>query len=84
VFGSALAWELAMPEQFDDAARFVSPDAVRESVKVSSDLGWHRAWIAELVSLDVDGVYLHHVGQEQRAFIETFGAEVLPAVRGAA
>lgn len=84
VFGSALAWELAMPAQFDDAARFVSPADVREAVKVSSDLGWHREWIAELLSLDVDGVYLHHVGQEQRPFIETFGAEVLPAVRSAA
>ena len=81
VFGDDLVWELALPEQFDEAARFVTPDDVRRSVKVSSDLGWHRAWIGEIVALGVDGLYLHHVGQDQRRFVETFGAEVLPAVR---
>ena len=45
---------------------------------ISSDLGQHAAWIAELAALGFDAVYLHHVGQEQRRFIEAFGEHVLP------
>jgi hypothetical protein len=26
----------------------------------------------------VDDIYLHHVGQDQRGFLDVFGAEVLP------
>jgi probable non-F420 flavinoid oxidoreductase len=84
VFGSSLAWNLELPSQFDEAARFVSPDDVRKVVRDTSDLGRHRAWLHELLSLGVDGLYLHHVGREQDGFIDTFGDKVLPDLRGAA
>ena len=45
---------------------------------VSSDLGRHAEWISELAALGFDAIYLHHVGQEQRSFIEAFGEHVLP------
>jgi hypothetical protein len=35
-------------------------------------------WLSELIELGFDAVYLHHVGQEQRPFIEAFGSKVLP------
>ena len=38
----------------------------------------HRERLAHLASLGFDDLYLHHVGQEQEAFIDSFGAEVIP------
>ncbi len=77
VFGPPLAWDVDSPEIFDQAAAFVPPEAVRDSVLVSADLGWHTQRIAELAEL-FDRVYLHHVGLEQRPFIDAFGSRVLP------
>ena len=51
---------------------------VRDAVLVSSDLGRHAAWLHELSELGWDSIYLHHVGRDQRAFIEAFGEHVLP------
>ena len=80
VFGTTLAWDLERPAQFDDAARFVEPEDLRTSVIVSSDLGYHIDRLGELADLGADMLFLHHVGQEQEAFIEAFGEKVLPEV----
>jgi hypothetical protein len=37
-------------------------------------------WIQELSALGLDALYVHHVGQEQRGFIDAFGDHVLPAL----
>ena len=78
VFGAPVSWDTETTEAFDVMSENVSIAQVRESVQVSSDLGRHRAQLQELAELGFDDIYLHHVGQEQREFIETFGAEVLP------
>jgi alkanesulfonate monooxygenase SsuD/methylene tetrahydromethanopterin reductase-like flavin-dependent oxidoreductase (luciferase family) len=78
VFSPPLCWDLATVEQFDEAAKHVRPEALRGAVQVSSDLGQHVQWISELADLGFDAIYLHHVGKEQRAFIEAFGEHVLP------
>lgn len=80
VFGSDLAWNLELPAQFDEAARFVRPEDVCVPVLVSSDLGRHAAWLVDTAQLGVDALYLHHVGQEQERFVEAFGEHVLPEV----
>ena len=80
VFAPPLCWDLATVEQFDIAATHVRPEDVCESVLVSSDLARHVAWIEEMLTLGFDAVYLHHVGQEQRRFIDAFGEHVLPAL----
>jgi probable non-F420 flavinoid oxidoreductase len=77
VFPPPLPWDLATVEEFDLAATHVRPEDMHGPVLISSDLGRHAAWIAELAEL-FDAVYLHHVGQEQRPFIEAFGEHVLP------
>lgn len=81
VFGSALAWNLETPQQFDEAARFVRPEDVRKSVLVSADLDQHIEWLRRYLDLGFDQIYLHHVGQEQTGFIEVFGGKVVPALR---
>ncbi|HYM57540.1 MAG TPA: TIGR03885 family FMN-dependent LLM class oxidoreductase [Solirubrobacteraceae bacterium] len=78
LFGPPLCWDLHTVEQFDEASRHVRPEDVREGVLVSADPGRHAAWLQELAGLGFDEVYLHHVGQELRPFIATFGERVLP------
>ena len=56
----------------------VTEEQVRRSVLVSSDLGRLTQQLHDLIDLGFDEVYLHHVGQEQSDFIDTFGARVLP------
>ncbi|WP_043345750.1 TIGR03885 family FMN-dependent LLM class oxidoreductase [Belnapia moabensis] len=81
VLGGDVNWELRLPEDFDTATRFVRPEDMRESVWISSDLGWHAARIAELAELGFDEIQLHQVGRNQQAFIDAFGERVLPALR---
>jgi probable non-F420 flavinoid oxidoreductase len=78
VFSPPLCWDLATVEQFEEAARHVRPEDMRDSVLVSADVGRHAEWLHELAELGFDPIYLHHVGREQRSFIEAFGSKVLP------
>jgi probable non-F420 flavinoid oxidoreductase len=78
VFSPPLCWDLATVEEFDEAARHVRPEDMHGSVLISSDLGRHVQWLSELSELGFDEIYLHHVGQDQNAFIDTFGEYVLP------
>jgi len=82
VFTEPVSWDTETPEAFDVMAAHVGIEGVRRVVEVSDDLGWHRERIAELASVGFDDVYLHFVGQEQAGFLDTFGEQVLPAVRG--
>jgi hypothetical protein len=80
VFSPPLCWDLATVEQFDQAATHVRPEDMRGPVQISSDLARHADWLRELADLGFDAIYLHHVGQEQRGFIEAFGEHVLPGL----
>jgi probable non-F420 flavinoid oxidoreductase len=84
VFDPILAMELELPEQFEAAARFVTPQDVRSAVLVSADLGRHTAWLAQYVELGFDRLYLHEVGQAgyQQPFLDAFGSNVIPALTG--
>ncbi|CAN5357742.1 TIGR03885 family FMN-dependent LLM class oxidoreductase [soil metagenome] len=78
VFHPPVPWDLEMVEHFDLAATHVPPEAMRDCVLISSDPARHAAWLNDLIDLGFDEVYLHHVGQELREFIDVFGAQVLP------
>jgi probable non-F420 flavinoid oxidoreductase len=78
VFAPPVCWDLDTAEAFEVAAAHVTPADVAEVVRVSADLGQHTAWIAEYLELGFEEVYLHHVGQEQRGFLDAFGEFVLP------
>jgi probable non-F420 flavinoid oxidoreductase len=80
VFGSELAWNLEVPMQFDAAAAFVRPEDLRGPVQVSSDLGWHAEQLSRIAELGVDVLYLHHVGKEQKPFLDAFAEEVIPRI----
>ena len=78
LFSPPLCWDLETVEQFDLAAKHVRPEDVRDSVLISADLSRHVEWLRELSELGVDQILLHHVGQDQTAFIDAFGRRVLP------
>jgi coenzyme F420-dependent glucose-6-phosphate dehydrogenase len=84
VLGGEVNWELRSPQDFDTATRFVRPEDMRESVLVSSDLGRHAAWLAEYAELGFAELQLHQVGRNQEAFLEAFGAAVIPRLRAGA
>lgn len=78
VFPPPLCWDVDSPEIFDLASAHVRPESMRDSVLVTSDSAWLTARIDEFIELGFDEVYLHHVGQQQQAFIDIVGARVLP------
>ncbi|MFG1657123.1 TIGR03885 family FMN-dependent LLM class oxidoreductase [Micromonospora chersina] len=84
VFAPPVCWDLELADHFDVVSEQVPLERVTSVVNVSADLGRHVGWLEEYVALGFDQIALHHVGQEQRAFIDTFGAEVLPKLRTAA
>jgi probable non-F420 flavinoid oxidoreductase len=81
VFGPPVPWDTGTVEAFDELAAQVPLEAVPAVVRVSADLSQHRDWLAEYADLGFDDLYLHHVGQEQTAFIDAFGEHVLPDLR---
>lgn len=80
VFGPPLDQDLPTPEHFDAAAEEVSLPKVLEAVWASESAQQHAEWIAGAAERGFERIYLHHVGQEQSPFIETFGEHVLPAL----
>ncbi len=77
VLGGEAMWDLRRPSDFDTASDAASEAAMAQRLPISEDLGRHTADIAALAALDAT-VHLHCVGRNQEAFIETFGAKVLP------
>jgi probable non-F420 flavinoid oxidoreductase len=80
VFDSVLMADIETVDQFEAAAAHVRPEDVRRSVLVSSDTKQHAAWLNEALDAGADDLFLHQVPRDQRRFIDTFGAEVLPQV----
>jgi probable non-F420 flavinoid oxidoreductase len=84
VFSPPVCWDLELPAHFDEASRHVRPEDMRDGVLISSDPSHLCDRLVELAELGFDGVWIHHVGQQQERFIETFGANVVPTLRTAA
>jgi len=80
VYPPPACWDIDHVEVFDAIAETVTPERVLGTVLVSADTRQHVDWLAGFADLGFDEIYLHHVGQDQQAFIDTFGAEVLPQV----
>jgi probable non-F420 flavinoid oxidoreductase len=77
-------WDIDTAQTFDAVSTYVPIEQVRGPVQISSDLGRHTAWLAEFADVGFDEIVLHHVGQQQDAFIDAFGAKVLPQLKAAA
>jgi probable non-F420 flavinoid oxidoreductase len=81
VGGPALT-DLRSPEAFDAMAGTVRPGDLDGPVRISSDPGRHVGWLEDDLELGFERLYLHQVGRDQHGFIQAFGADVLPRLRG--
>jgi probable non-F420 flavinoid oxidoreductase len=68
----SLLWDVVLPEELDAAAKYVRPEDVRASVRVSASLEEHREWIARDRALGFERIYLHEVGPDQHRFVDAF------------
>jgi coenzyme F420-dependent glucose-6-phosphate dehydrogenase len=80
VFAPDVTEVLRSPAQYDAAAKFVRPEDMHASVRISADLQRHAAWLRDDLELGFDRIYLHNVNAAQAAFIDAFGA-LLPSLR---
>jgi probable non-F420 flavinoid oxidoreductase len=78
IFSPPVCWDIETVEAFDVIGEKVTPEHVRQSVRVSSDLGQHLEWLRQDIDQGWDELYLHFVGKQQSGFIDAFGEHVLP------
>jgi coenzyme F420-dependent glucose-6-phosphate dehydrogenase len=76
-----VVWEIPTPQMFEEATALLGPEDLDQTVRVSTDLHQHAAWLDEYAGCGVDELILHNVASNQAAFIEAFGARVLPQLR---
>ena len=75
---------LRTPKQFAAASKFVTPDDVAATVRISSDPRRHVQWLREYQDAGFDAIYLFNVNTNQAEYIRTFGEQVLPELTGGA
>ncbi|AKJ31079.1 TIGR03885 family FMN-dependent LLM class oxidoreductase [Caldimonas brevitalea] len=80
--GSDVNWDLRQPEHFEAATRHVRPEDLHANVLVACDVERHLQHLRELAARGVAAVDVHQVGPLQDEFIEFYGRQVLPALRG--
>jgi G6PDH family F420-dependent oxidoreductase len=73
--------DIRSPYDLQEMAKMVRPEDFEGRLLISEDPDAHRAEIQKFLDEGIDTVYLHNVGRNQREFLETFGREVLPALR---
>lgn len=72
--------DIRSPHVFEQIARQVGPEGFDDRMLISEDSGAHRARIQQFADIGFDRIYLHNVGRNQREWLKTFGAEVLPQI----
>jgi G6PDH family F420-dependent oxidoreductase len=72
--------ELPLPKHFEEATQSVTGDDVEEAIVTGPDAEEYLDHVEEFEDAGFDRVYLHHVGQDQEAFIEFAEDELLPEV----
>jgi coenzyme F420-dependent glucose-6-phosphate dehydrogenase len=81
VFPSSVAADATLPAHFEELAKLVTDERLRESVHISSSLAAQTEWLGSLCELGISELYIHNVNRHQGEFIDAFGREVLPALR---
>jgi alkanesulfonate monooxygenase SsuD/methylene tetrahydromethanopterin reductase-like flavin-dependent oxidoreductase (luciferase family) len=73
--------EISDPARFDRAAASLTPADLEGSIRMSSDLERHIAWLNQDIELGFDVIFIHQVGRDQQQFLRLFGEQVLPRIR---
>lgn len=74
--------DVRSPHDFEMLARSVRAEDVAAGMLASADPDVHRAQLQQYADLGFTRIYVHNVGRNQAGFIEAFGRDVLPKVRG--
>jgi probable non-F420 flavinoid oxidoreductase len=80
-FESHMLSELRTPWEFDAAGKWVRPEDLRDSLRISCDPQRHIDWLHEDMEVGFEEIILHNVSPNQEEFIDFFGANVLPKLR---
>jgi coenzyme F420-dependent glucose-6-phosphate dehydrogenase len=80
VFSSSVLTDLRLPEQFQKAAKFVSPEDMKDHVKIFRHTDQYIESINEYIALGLDEIVLHNVNTNQESFIRDFGERILPSL----
>ena len=73
-----LSQELALPEQFEEAAEMVTEDDVAEQIACGPDPERHLELIRKFDDAGFDHVYVHQVGPDQDGFFRFYREQILP------
>jgi hypothetical protein len=60
----------------------VGADTMRQTMRISAKPEDHVAYAQQYLDLGFDCLIYHSAGPDQRAFIEAYGREVIPRLRG--
>jgi len=74
--------DIRSPHDFEQMAKIVRPEDFEGRMLISSDLDAHRREIQKFADMGFDRIYLHNVGRNQKEWVEAFGREVLPHIKG--
>ncbi|HWH24532.1 MAG TPA: TIGR03557 family F420-dependent LLM class oxidoreductase, partial [Candidatus Limnocylindria bacterium] len=73
--------DIRSPLDFEQMAKLVRPEDFEGRMLITADLEAHRREIQKFIDMGFDRIYLHNVGRNQVEWAETFGREVLPALK---
>lgn len=82
VIDSDLLANLSMPEDFEKAAKSLTPADLHKGMIISSSPERFIEEINAIAGLGFERIYLHNVTRDQNYFIEQFSRHVLPKLRG--
>lgn len=80
IFPPPLCWDLDTVEHYDQAAEFVPPEAVAESVFCTAEADELSELLTRIADTGADRIYLHNVDKQQDFFLTMMGEHVLPQV----
>jgi probable non-F420 flavinoid oxidoreductase len=80
VVGHEKLANLTTPAEFDREAAGATPRDVTASVRVSSDVARHLAWLQEDAAMGFERIYVHNVARDHlERFLDAWAERVLPS-----
>jgi coenzyme F420-dependent glucose-6-phosphate dehydrogenase len=70
------------PKMSEENGQVVGADTIAETACISNDPDDHVVFAKKYIDLGFDHLIFHSAGPDQRAFIEGYGRDVLPRLRG--
>lgn len=73
--------DLCQPCQFDHVASHVKPEHMLQKMQISANMQYHIDEIGKYINHGFDRIILHNVNNNQEAFIDNFGEQLIPVFR---